>query len=342
MMNTVRVEEAIGMVLAHDLTKIIPGEFKGAAFKKGHIIRPQDIEVLKNMGKNHINVFEPREGYIHENEAAARIAHALAGNSGLSFCGPSEGKVEIRSKVRGVVKIRVDALERINEVEELVVAAIHTNSVADAGQNLAATRIIPLEINEEKIRYVEEIGREYSNRIIELHELKPMKVGLVITGTEVFAGRIKDGFAPVMKEKITHYGCCLVDARYCPDNLGVIEGCIEDLITKGADIILACGGMSVDADDVTPLAIRNVSEQVVSYGMPVIPGNMLMLAYKGSTAILGIPAAAIFLKTTSLDLLLPRLLIGERLERRDLTAYGHGGLCLGCRSCLYPICPYGR
>jgi molybdenum cofactor synthesis domain-containing protein len=336
-----RVEEAVGMVLGHDLTKIVPGEFKGAAFKKGYVIKEEDIIELKRMGKNHINIVALKDGTIHEDEAALRTASALAGE-GVTFKGPSEGKMEIKAMYRGIVKINVEALNQMNEIEEIAVATIHSHSLVEEGQSLAATRIIPLSIIEEKILHIEEIGEACDNGIISVHQLKPMKIGLVITGTEVYEGTIKDSFAPVMKEKIKHYGCSLLDLQYCPDDLSMIEDAIAQMIEKGADIVLACGGMSVDADDVTPIAIKNVSEEVVSYGVPMIPGNMLMLAYKERVAILGIPGAAIFLKNTSLDILLPRILCGERLTRKDLTAYGHGGLCLGCKTCIYPMCPYGK
>lgn len=341
MVNKVRVEAAVGMILAHDLTKIVPGEFKGAAFKKGHRIKHEDIEELKSMGKNHINILELNEGFLHEDEAALRISNALAG-SGIFIKGPSEGKVELRAKHRGILKINVKALEKINDIEELVVATIHNNTLVEEGQTLVATRIIPLAIDERKIIHVEEISGESLQKVITVKELKPMKVGLVITGTEVFEGRIKDGFAPVMKEKIRHYGCNLLDLQYCPDDLTVIEKAIADMADMGADVVLACGGMSVDADDVTPIAIRNTADNVVSYGMPVIPGNMLMLAYRGNIAVLGIPGAAIFLNNTSLDVILPRILSGEMLSRKELAAYGHGGLCLGCKTCIYPLCPYGK
>jgi molybdopterin biosynthesis enzyme MoaB len=341
MMNTVRVEEAVGMVLAHDLTKIVPGEFKGAAFKKGHVIKKDDIKELKNMGKNHINILELMDGYIHEDEAALRIARAISGE-GVFLKGPSEGKVELKASCRGLLKINVAALNQINEIEELVVATIHTNTLVENGQSLAATRIIPLAINEEKLIQVKEIGALIDKKVISVQQLKPMKIGLIITGTEVYEGRIKDGFATVMKEKIKHYGCSLLALQYCPDDMTIIENTIGEMIEKGAEIVLACGGMSVDADDMTPRAIKNASEYVLSYGIPVIPGNMLMLAYKGNTAILGIPAAAIFVENTSLDILLPRIISGERLRRKDIAAYGHGGLCLGCNSCIYPMCPYGK
>jgi molybdopterin biosynthesis enzyme len=340
-MNKVKVEEAIGMVLAHDLTKIVPGEFKGAAYKKGHVIKQEDVGALKNMGKNHINIIEIQDGTVHENDAAIRIAKAIAGR-GLTFTVPAEGKVELKAKHRGVVKINVEALNQINDIEELVVATMHTNTLVEVGQSVAATRIIPLVINEDKILQVEAVGAAYQNSLIQVVELKPVEIGLVIVGTEVFEGRIKDGFASVMKEKIKHYGCSLLEIEYCPDDVHVIEKSINKMIARGAKVVLACGGMSVDADDLTPQAIKNLAEDVVSYGVPLLPGNMLMLAFKGNAAIMGIPGAAIFLKSTSLDVILPRILSGEKLTRRDLVAYCHGGLCWGCKCCTYPMCPFGK
>lgn len=340
-MNTVRVEEAVGMVLAHDLTKIVPGQFKGAAYKKGHIIRQEDVEALKSMGKNHINILELKRGFVHENEAAHRISRALSGED-VWYTEPSEGKIELKAKYRGIIKINVEALNQINDIADIVVATLHTNTLVEKEQKLAATRIIPLVIDEERIRQVEEIGKAYNNQIVTVKELKPLKTGVVIIGSEVYEGRVKDGFAPVMKEKNKHYGCMLQDIVYCPDDKGRIKEAMKEMLDHGVQVVFACGGMSVDADDLTPCAIREVSDEVVSYGIPALPGNMLMLAYKGEAAMLGIPAAAIFLKNTTLDFILPRILAGERLTKKDLAAYGHGGLCLGCEVCTFPICPYGK
>ncbi|MDF2519672.1 MAG: molybdopterin-binding protein [Clostridia bacterium] len=340
-MNTVRVEDAVGMVLAHDLTKIVPGKFKGPAFKKGHVIRNEDIETLKDIGKNHINILELKDGYIHENEAARRISRALSSNR-IAFSEPSEGKIELRAACRGVVKINTAALSQVNEIDEVIVASIHTNTLVEEGQLLAATRVIPLTIDEEKIIQVEIIGESFENEIITVQELRPKKIGVVIIGTEVYEGRIADGFAPVMREKIRHYGCTLLNIQYCPDDLKSIEDTINGMIADGAEVVLACGGMSVDADDITPRAIKNTARYVVSYGVPIIPGNMLMLAYKGNIAIFGIPAAAIFMKNTSLDIILPRVLADDKITCKDLAAYGHGGLCWGCKFCTYPACPYGK
>lgn len=340
-MKKVRVEDAVGMVLGHDVTKIVPGEFKGLAFKKGHIIRKEDVDVLKLMGKNHINIVDLKEGQIHEDEAALRISRAVA-RFGVYFSGPSEGKIEIISGIRGITKINVEALNMINEIGELSLATIHNNVLVEEDQPVAATRAIPLVIDEARIKKVEEIARSYDNNIISVKAIRPMKIGVVISGTEVYEGRLKDRFAPVMDEKIRYYGCSHAGVKFVPDDAEMIESAIKQMIDGGADIVLTCGGMSVDADDVTPTAIKNASDSVVSYGIPALPGNMMMLAYRGKAAIFGIPAAAIFYRTTTLDLLLPRILSGERLSVKDIASYGHGGYCMKCKKCIYPVCPFGK
>jgi molybdenum cofactor synthesis domain-containing protein len=340
-MRVVRVEDSVGTVLGHDLTKIVPGEFKGAAFKKGHVIRLEDIETLKSMGKYHINTLEVRSGELHENEAAERISRAIGGE-GIYFVGPSEGKIELKASIRGLIKINVAAVNKINEIESVTVSTIHNNTLVEKDQTLAATRIIPLIIDENRIIGVEEIRKELESSIITVKELAGLKAGIVVVGTEVFEGRIKDRFRPVMREKLNFYGCELVGVEYAPDNTETIESKIVSMIEKGAEVVLTCGGMSVDADDLTPLAIKNVSDRVVSYGVPAMPGNMLMLAYRGNTAIFGIPGAAMHVKTTSLDLLLPRVLAGDVLSKKDITIFGHGGLCLGCKECRFPACSFGK
>jgi molybdenum cofactor synthesis domain-containing protein len=339
-LKKVRVEDAVGMVLGHDVTKIVPGGFKGAAFKKGHVIRQEDMEELKSMGKNHINIIELECGQIHENEAAERISRACAGEN-IELKGPSEGKIEFISRVRGVLKVNVDALDRINDIEEIALASVHSNTLVEVGQPVAATRTIPLVIDEGKIKSVELIAGELGS-VIAIREMKKGKIGVVISGTEVYEGRIKDRFAPVMEEKIKFYGCESIGIRYAPDDSERLQREITKLIECGADVVLACGGMSVDADDVTPDAIKQSSDYVVSYGMPALPGNMLMLAYKGKTAIFGIPGAAMYFRTTTLDLLLPRVLCGEILTRKDLTSMGNGGYCLRCKVCVFPACPFGK
>lgn len=338
-MKKVNVEEAVGMVLAHDLTKIVPGQFKGAAFKKGHIIKPEDIDMLKDMGKNHINVLELTEDDIHEDDAAIRIGTAISGD-GVYTTQPSEGKVTIKAKERGLLKINLEALEEVNDIELIIIATLHNNSLVEKDQSVAGTRIIPLSIEKDKIEKIEEICRELD--IISVKELKPLKAGIVVTGSEVYHGRITDKFGPVLEGKVKFYGGTLLGIKYASDDIEMIQESINSFIEEGADIVLTSGGMSVDADDVTPTAIRNTSDRVITYGSPVLPGAMFMLAYKGDTPILGVPACGMYHKTTVLDLILPRIMAEEVLTRKDVTRLGHGGLCLNCEVCRYPVCPFGK
>ncbi|SCG84513.1 molybdopterin binding domain-containing protein [Proteiniborus sp. DW1] len=339
-MKIVNVEDAIGMVLAHDLTKIVPGQFKGAAFKKGHIIRPEDIPMLKDMGKNHINVLELSENDLHEDDAAIRIGMAISGE-GVYTTQPSEGKVTLKAKERGLLKINLDALDEVNDIEMIIIATLHNNTVVDKDQSVAGTRIIPLSINKDKIETIEKICKDLGS-IVSVKELKPLKAGIVVTGSEVYHGRITDKFGPVLEQKVRFYGGTLLGVKYASDDIDMIQASINELIGQGADIILTSGGMSVDADDLTPTAIRNISDRVITYGSPVLPGAMFMLAYKGNIPILGVPACGMYHKTTVLDLILPRIMTGEVLSRKEITRLGHGGLCLNCKVCHYPVCPFGK
>lgn len=339
-MKKVRVEDAVGMVLGHDLTRIVPGEFKGAAFKKGHIVKDEDIEILKNMGKYNVHVFELNEKMIHEDEAAIRIAKAAAGD-GLYLEGPSEGKISIKAKAKGILKINLEALSNINDIDMIMFATLHNNTVVEKDQTLAGTRIIPLVTETQKIEEVEKICEDLG-KVLNINEIKPRKVGIVVTGSEVFEGRIKDKFGPVLRDKINDYDSKFVGLKFAPDDKEKIEEAIKALLSEGAEVILTAGGMSVDADDVTPNAIEGIADRVITYGSPVLPGAMFMLAYKEETPILGIPACGMYFRTTALDLVLPRILAGEVLTKRDITSLAHGGLCLGCEVCRYPVCPFGK
>lgn len=339
-MKKVKVEDAVGMVLAHDLTKIVPGEFKGAAFKKGHIIKPEDIDKLKDMGKNHINVMELTENDIHEDDAAIRIGTAISGE-GVYMTEPSEGKVTVKAKERGLLKINLEGLEAINDIELIIVATLHNNTVVEKDQAVAGTRIIPLTTEKEKIERIEKICKE-SGKIVSVKKLKPLRAGIIVTGSEVYHGRITDKFGPVLEEKMKFYGGDVLGIKYAPDDAEMILDAINSFLEQGADIILTSGGMSVDADDVTPTAIRNASDKVITYGSPVLPGAMFMVAYKGNIPILGVPACGMYHRITALDLVLPRIAAGESISRKDITSLGHGGLCLHCEVCRYPVCPFGK
>jgi methylmalonyl-CoA mutase cobalamin-binding subunit len=340
MFKTVKVEDAIGMAIAHDLTKIVPNEYKGPAFKKGHIISSDDVQKLKDMGKYHIYVLEIEEGVIHENEAADRIAACAVGN-GLICSKPSEGKITIKSSIDGVLKINSEALFEVNSVDQVMFSTIHGNSVLEKDKKVAGTRVIPLVIDEKQIEKVQNICRE-KGPLIWARPFLNKKAGIVVTGSEVFDGRIKDKFGPVMEEKFRKLGIEVLATEYSRDDAEMTAGKIENLIKQGAEIIICAGGMSVDPDDLTPAAIKAVSDEVVTYGAPVLPGAMFMLAYKGDVAIMGVPACAMFHRATALELVLPRIITGERMSKGDIVRMGEGGFCLGCDVCTYPVCPFGK
>jgi len=339
MMKEIPVQQAIGAVLFHDITRIVPGEFAGRAFKKGHIILEEDIPKLLKLGKDNIYVLDLEEGYIHENEAAQRIAAAVCGN-GIRMTEPSEGKVTMKSVIRGLLKVNVEALDQINDIEEMVLATLHTNLRVVAETNIAGTRIIPLFTDEEKILRVEEIARE-NFPVIEIKPFKPMKVGMVTTGNEVYHGRIEDKFGPIITKKFEDLGSKIMKQILVSDNTPMTVAAIHELLNEGAEMIVATGGMSVDPDDRTPASIRAAGGKVVTYGSPTFPGAMFMLAYIGKVPIIGIPGCAMYNKATVFDLIVPRILAGETITRSDITRLGHGGLCSSCPECRHPNCGFG-
>jgi len=333
------VEEAVGSVLCHDITQIIPGEVKDRAFKKGHIITKEDLPVLLSLGKDHIYVWEKKEGYLHENEAAHRLAD-LAGGEGLSFSEVKEGKINFIAEYDGLLKIDTKILQELNSLGEIILATRHNNYPVKKGQKVAGTRVIPLVMEEEKIRQAEKVAA--GKAIVKVIPYKKFKVGMVNTGNEIYYGRIKDRFGPVVESKLAEYNCAVLDQKIVPDDSQKIAASIEELLSQGAEMIICTGGMSVDPDDVTPSGIKRTGGEIVSYGAPVLPGAMFLLAYKGTTPILGLPGCVMYAKTTIFDLVLPRVLAEDEITGRDIAAYGHGGLCVECENCKYPACSFGK
>lgn len=339
-MKMISVEESVGMVLAHDMTEIIPGKSKGAAFKKGHIIEEEDIPRLLKMGKEHIYVFEYKDGEIHEDEAANRMARAAAGE-GIALTEPSEGKVSLKANNKGLLKINVTALNQINSIEEIILSTLHTDQLVDVNTVVAATKIIPLKIEDTKIKEVERICQQY-NPVVEVKPLLKLKAGIVTTGNEIFYKRIPDKFGPVLAEKFKEFGSEVIEQIFSKDDSDMISESIKTLINKGADIILVTGGMSVDPDDVTPTGIKKAGAKIVSYGAPTMPGAMFLLSYINNIPIMGLPGCVMYNKRTIFDLVVPRIMTGERLDRSDIVRFAHGGLCLGCKDCRYPNCGFGK
>jgi len=339
-MKVISVWEAEGAVLCHDITEIIPGKIHGRAFKKGHIVKKEDIPRLLKLGKEHLYVWEVNNKVLHEADAAMRIAKAVAG-PGIMLTTPVEGKVELKADRAGLLKINIGALEEINEISEIVLASIHSNQVVSAGKTVAGCRVVPLVIDSEKICNVEQIGR-FTFPVLEIKPLRSLKVGIVTTGSEVYHSLIQDEFGPVVQKKITELGSRILRQIIVDDTIDMIRDAIQTLIQEGAEMIVTTGGMSVDPDDVTPAGIRAAGGQVVVYGAPVLPGSMFMLAYIGNIPVLGLPGCVMYHKTTIFDLVVPRILAGEEISRNDITRLAHGGLCTNCDPCQYPHCGFGK
>ena len=339
-MKQIRIEDSVGCILSHDVTKIVPGEFKGRSFKKGHVIREEDIPKLLDIGKEHIYVWEPKKGQLHENDAAIRVKDLVLGQGCYISEEIKEGKIDFFANTQGIVKINKDLLLKLNLLGEIIVSTIHNNTPVKKGEKIGATRVIPLIIDEKKILEAEKIIKE---KIISVEEIKPKKAVLITTGNEVYKGRIKDAFLPVMKEKLEYYGSEIVKQIILPDNKEMItENILKAIEEDKVDMIICTGGMSVDPDDVTPSAIKDCNGEIVTYGAPVLPGAMFLLAYYKNIPILGVPSCAMYSKRTIFDLVLPRILADEKLSFEDIARFGNGGMCLNCEICSFPHCSFGK
>lgn len=339
-MIKLRVEDAIGKPLAHDVTRIIPGKTKGPAFRRGHIVTADDISLLKDMGKSRVYVFDIESGYIHEDDAAKMLAEAFQ-REGFTLEGPKEGRINIKCQAGGLLKIDLHLLRYINNSEVMICSTIHQNTVCVKGMAVAATRIIPLAVKESVfLPLVREIKEE--GPLLKLLPFSKQKVGVIATGGEIASGRTEDNSFNVLSPKIEDLGGTIVQQQKCHDVQEEIADSIKDMYKNGCDVIVTTGGLSVDADDVTLEGIMLSGAKLVSYGSPILPGAMFALAYMNDVPILGIPAAVYYYKATVLDLFLPRAMSGDIITRDDVVNLGHGGLCLNCPVCNYPVCPFGK
>lgn len=339
-MHSIPVEQAQGMVLCHDITRIVPGEGKGPAFRKGHVIAPEDIPTLLNLGKEHIYVWDLAEGLVHEDDAAGRIARAIAGE-GVTLTQPCEGRINLLADRRGLLKINVEALDRLNAIEEVTIATIHGDAAVSPGQMLAGTRVVPLVVGQDRLEQVEAVTAEVGP-IVSVRVFRPLRVGVVTTGGEVYHGRIKDKFGPVLRRKFADLGCTVVRQVIVPDDRDMTVRAIRQLLSDGAEMIAVTGGMSVDPDDLSPSSIRAAGGEVVTYGSPTFPGAMFMLATIGEVPVVGLPGCVMYHKASIFDLTVPRLVAGEKLSKADIVKLGHGGLCAMCPECRYPLCGFGK
>ena len=342
-MKCVKTQDAVGHVLCHDITQIIKDVKKGTAFRKGHIVTEEDIPVLLSLGKDNLYIWEKTEGILHENEAAEYLRD-ICMNENMIQSEVKEGKIELIAEIDGLLKIDVDKLRAVNSLGEMMIATRHTNTTVKKGDKLVGTRIIPLLIEQEKMEKAKEVAGD--RPILSVIPFKKKKVGIVTTGNEVFYGRIKDTFGPVVAEKVKEFGADVIGQTIVNDDIEKITKAVEEFIEQGADMVLCTGGMSVDPDDKTPGAIKNTGARIVSYGAPVLPGAMMLLAYYEKDGrelpIVGLPGCVMYAKRTVFDLVLPRLMADDMVTSDDLAGLGLGGLCLSCDICTFPNCGFGK
>ena len=339
-MQLVKTEDAVGMVLCHDITQIIKGVTKDAVFRKGHIIQPEDIPVLLSVGKDNIYVWENDDSMLHEDEAA-EILRDMCMNEGMSASKPKEGKIELTAERDGLFLVDRERLRAVNSFGRMMIATRPGGVAVKAGDKLCGTRIIPLVIEKEAMAQAKAVAGDAP--MLRLAEIKPKRFGLVTTGNEVYYGRIEDTFTPVIVEKLAQFGCEMAAHEVSNDDHEKITGIINKMLAEGVDMVLCTGGMSVDPDDKTPLAIKNTGANIVSYGAPVLPGAMFLLAYTADgRPICGLPGCVMYAKRTIFDIVLPYLLADEPVTADMLAGLGNGGLCLNCNVCHFPNCGFGR
>lgn len=337
-MKKVKIEDAVGMELCHDVTAIRDG-FKGAAYRRGHIITEEDVPDLLCIGKKTVFVWEEQAGEIHEEDCALRLS-AMAGVEGASWSAPSEGKVVLTAGKPGMFRVDRELLHQINDIGDITFVTLPDHYPVEAGARLASVRIVPLVTKEEQIIAAENLCE--NRRLLELLPYRQMKTGIIITGSEIYTGKIKDKFEPVIRAKLEHYPAEILGVTICDDDLDMITEASMKYIGEGADLLIYSGGMSVDPDDLTPTAMRQLSDTFIKQGVPAQPGNMTTIAYRGDTMLIGVPSAAIKSNITVLDAVLPQIFTGLKFTKEDLVRLGDGGLCQQCESCHFPNCTYGR
>lgn len=337
-MKKIKVEDAVGKALCHDITAMRDG-FKGAQFRRGHVITEADIPMLLDLGKRTVFIWDETAGMIHEEDAALRMA-AMAPVSGAHYTVPSEGKVVLISDSSGMLRVDTELLRELNSIGDITIATLPDHYPVTPGMRLASMRIVPLCTEESQILKAETLCAQ--RPLLQLRPYRFLKVGVIITGSEIYSGRIPDKFEPVVRQKLSRYPSEILGVTLCDDALEMIVNAAQRYLAVGADLLIFTGGMSVDPDDLTPTAIRRLGAEIISHGVPAQPGNMTLAAYLGQTAVLGVPGAAISLPATIFDVLLPQIFTGDPLTRQDLTALGEGGLCQLCEHCHFPNCSFGR
>lgn len=339
-MKLIRTEDAVGHVLCHDMTQIIKDQYKDARFRKGHIVTEEDIPVLLSMGKEHLYVWEMNENMVHENDAAERLL-ALCGQENMTRSEVKEGKIELKAACDGLFRVDSRRLIDVNTLEDIMIATRHGNTAVKKGDKLAGMRVIPLVIEEEKLKAAEATAGE--EPLLELLPYVKKTAAIIASGSEVKKGLIQDTFTPVVRDKLAAYGIETISITYSGDGVDNVAGAIAEARNTGADMILCTGGMSVDPDDNTPGGIKQSGARIVTYGAPVLPGAMFLLGYfEDGTPIMGLPGCVMYAGATIFDLALPRIAAGVEMTKADFAVMGEGGLCLGCKPCHWPNCPFGK
>ncbi len=341
MLKKIDLKDAVGRELTHDLTEIRPGEFKGPAFRKGHTVCDEDICRLQKMGKNHLYLIDMEEDEIHENQAASMLAAALAGEGVVWDDDPREGKISLMAGRDGLLSVNAASLAAFNMIDEVMCASLHDNTLVKKGDRVAATRAVPLVMKRAPVERAAAIASA-SGGVFAVRRLRRARAGLVITGNEVYHGLIEDRFEPVLRKKVQDLGSEVSGVTLAPDDADAIGRAISRHLENGCDLLLLSGGMSVDPDDVTRRAVREAGADEMHYGAAVLPGAMFLMAYIGNVPVLGVPACGIYHRVTVLDLVLPRILAGRHVGKKELAFMGHGGLCMDCPQCTYPHCPFGK
>lgn len=339
-MKKIRTQEAVGMTICHDLTAIMADGFKGVMFPRGYTVKEEDVNRLLDIGKSHLYVWDPEVDEVHEDEASSTLAEVLAGVN-IALSQPVEGKVSLTATCKGLFCVNKEALQKMNEVEDYTVASLPNHVFVQEGTKLVGCRIVPLVTKRERMDEAVAIAKEVSP-IFEVKPFKKLKVGVLITGSEIYYGRIQDRFEPILRRILGQYDAEILGFTLCPDDTEFMHDALQEYLAQGAELILLTGGMSVDPDDLTPTVIRESGAEVITHGVPMQPGNMLMIAYVGETALIGVPGASMKAPNTSLDVFLPRVFAGDRITKKEISSYGLGGLCSNCDVCRFPLCYFGR
>ncbi len=332
------LEEAVGLTLAHDLTGITPGGQKGAVFRRGHVVQEHDLDLLRTIGKSYLKILELAPDDVHEDDAAERLAHLLAGD-GIEVTMPGEAWANLVATRTGLLKVDAGRLRHLNLLDDLLVATRHNDSPVQVGDVVAKAKVRGLVVANTVLEHAAELAAGPAH-VLRVLPYCTMQVGAVITGREIYEGRVKDAFAPLLRKRLEDYGSTLVHTEIVPDEVTEVSRGIVTALAADVDMVFVTGGGS--PDDCTSESIRNTADEVVFHGVPVSPGAMGVLAYAGAIPILGVPAGLLARSRGFLDLILPRLLAGERLTHDEVADYGHGGLCLSCPVCVFPACPFGK